>query len=166
MSTNPAEFEITDKIVAVPALKDGLSVAVATQKDYYVKGERPAVTVTLTNTTDKPMTIHHPGHAVRVWTYSLTDLKNRTAWEARYAPGMNTLPPLKLAGGESSSMYVDFYDGDYQAADQPRPLKELPPGRYRMTIAIKLDNLPAAQFPNVWSGELKTNPVEFEIMAK
>jgi len=167
ITTNPTEFEITDKS-AVPVVKDGLAVTLVTHKDYYAKGETPAVTITFKNTTDKPMTFHHPAHAVRIWSYAFTEIKTRTTWEGPYPQGINTLPPVKLPAGESTLLNVDFRDVEYRTTDaeQPRTGKELPPGRYRLSVTVKFDNLPAAQFPNVWTGEIKAPPVEFEIMAR
>jgi RNA polymerase sigma factor (sigma-70 family) len=166
--TNPTEFKIDDKPAGSPVVKDGLSVTVVTHKDYYTRGERPAVSIDFKNTTNKPITFHNPAHAVRIWTFAFTDLKRTVKWEAHYPAGINTLPPQKIAAGESAALYVDFYQVDYQAvdADRARTVKELPPGRYRLTITVKLDDLPAAQFANAWSGEIRTNSVEFEIAAK
>jgi hypothetical protein len=168
MTTSPTELEIVDKLAGVAMLKDGLSVTVVTDKDYYARGERPTVTIAFQNATDKPMTFHNPAHAVRSWTFAFADLKRKVKWEGRYPAAVNALPPEKLAAGVSSGLNVDFHELEYRAvdADQPRTVKELPPGRYRLTITVNLDELPAAQFPNAWSGKIRANPVEFEITAK
>ncbi|MBL8799570.1 MAG: sigma-70 family RNA polymerase sigma factor, partial [Planctomycetia bacterium] len=60
ITTNPVELEIVNREVAKPVVKDGLSVAVLTAKDYYTAGEAPAVVVNLTNTTNKILTLQHP----------------------------------------------------------------------------------------------------------
>ena len=166
IATNPVEFEIADRETAKPVDKDGLSAAVVTRKDYYAPGEMPAVAVTLKNTTNKILTVHHPGHAVRVWSYAFTDLKNGTNWEGRYAPGLNSLPPLKLKPGDSYAIRVDFFGGEFQAvaANPARPVHELPPGQYRLTVTARFENMQLTPNDIVWSGDLQANPVEFTVL--
>jgi RNA polymerase sigma factor (sigma-70 family) len=167
LATNPTEFEIADRITGVPVVKDGLTVALVTNQDYYARGENPAVTITFKNATDKPMTLQNPWDTYRTWSFAFVDLKSRMKWEGHYpAANTNTMPPQTLAASQETSVNLDFNQIEYRAVGTPRTVKELPPGRYRLTGTVKFGALPAAQFPNAWSGEIKAQPVEFEITAK
>jgi len=172
-----------------PVEKDGLQVTVRPAKDRFGSGEALAFTVTFKNVSKTDFTLlHAPEANIRQdWfgfrKFHVAGAKQGAAWDARLRDEIAqrfrrllpaTPPPYVLRVGQSLAIVVkldDQYAFDWAGDALAKPAdKALPAGKYRLTIDLTFPgatkNAELADKPPLWTGELITKPVEFEIADK
>jgi RNA polymerase sigma factor (sigma-70 family) len=171
--SNPVEFEIaaekpTDAKASQPAVKDGLAVTVAPAKMVYGKDEIPALEITLTNSSLKPFKLYDIGWNSPLITSLVTDMKTGGSWRHRYVRSWSARPvpvSTELAAGKSLKL-EERLQGRLVGQGQSKgtDLDRLPPGKYQLVATIAFDA--PKELPDHWRGEIRANPVEFEIAAE
>jgi len=182
ITTDPLEFEIADKPAALsskPVKKDGLQVTVTLPKATFATGEQPKFTVQFKNVSDKPFTLYDIDW---FWSWSIRfdNLTNKGPWQLRLGAkverSQDSVRALVCKPGETVEMLVDltskdlfpfdfFWYGEQTKQPVP-PLKQLEPGKYRLTVEVNLMEGPARKDEAFWTGQITTEPVEFVLADK
>jgi len=153
---------------SAPVEKAGLAVAFAPTKAAFASDEVPTFEFAYTNRGDQPFRLYDVGFEVNSW--SVVALNHYGLWQAGpYEYDARPRPQSVEVAAGKTHVRVQRLNGPFvwkgEQAKPVLPRQSLLPGKYRVTAKIALgrvlDNNPVP----FWTGELTTNPVEFEIQA-
>jgi len=167
-----------------PVAKDGLQVSVTLFKATFAAAEPLKFTVQFTNVSQKPFALTDSDSALSdaswFWDWNIR-FENpagmggfKGPWQLRLLAKIERIQtsPRICKPGETVAVDVDlgkasnWFDFVWKGEqDQPfTSLKQLRPGKYRLTVEPNLKKGPVAQDVPFWIGTVKTEPVEFEII--
>jgi hypothetical protein len=158
-------------------IKDGLSVTVTLPKTTFAVNEPIRFTVQFKNISDKGFVLYDPSHFWN-WRITFEDQRKIGPWRvSKLFDELLALAPRTLKPGDSADVPVSLEQGKTRPFEFVweglqrkivEPVKSLPIGRYQLVIEMDLKGGPPKQdwaFP-FWTGQIKTEPVEFEITDK
>lgn len=145
--------------------QNGLEVVVTLTKATFAADEQPTLEVTYTNRTEKALRLYDVGYEISH--FSVLDLGTNGPWQAGpWAYSARPAPrSVELAAGkahvQAHTVRGPFTWKGEQSAPVP-PRNTLTPGKYRLTGKIVFSGVRTSPTPQ-WTGEIATEPVEFEI---
>lgn len=172
--TRPSATPPDTAVSSNAAIKDGLSVVVTLPKAGFAADEPLKFTVQFKNVGQKAFSLVDADYFWG-WAMRLEDVSRGGPWgvhklfkDEREVAKSRTLQP-----GESLDVPVELVGGDGRCefaweGEQSKPvaaLKQLKPGKYKLTIAVSLAESPASReiIPAYWTGTITSEPVELEI---
>jgi hypothetical protein len=173
----PATVPATQATVSSkPAVKDGLEVTVVLPKASFAADEPLQFVVRLKNVSEKPFALYDVEWFWH-WTMRFEDVTSKRPWQLRMEAKVKRAN-FRWHGckpGETVEVTVDLtkqldlpysfgWEGDTDALVARR--QQLPQGKYRLSMDIQLGRSPTAPDTVFWTGAIKTEPVEFEIVEK
>jgi hypothetical protein len=162
------------KPAAVQTVKNGLSVTVVSGRAVYATNEIPTFDVKFTNLRDSGIRLTPGINMYDMWTITAEDTATGASFRVHSTAEYRrrVLETTTFGPKESKSVHLDFSKFQFihlQQEQKENPRAILPPGKYRLTIAMKFEaifDVPEAVKPAVWVGEFETDAVMFEIAGK
>ena len=155
-----------------PTLKDGLSVTVNSTKAAFAVNDLPKFTVLFKNVSNKTFSLFDVDWYWS-WTIRFEDQQTKGPWQLHNLVMVkrSQTPPRLCKPGQTVEVTLDLgknslphdftWQGDQSAP--VAPLEQLPPGKYRLTLVIPLENDLERPEVTCWTGTLTTEPLEFAI---
>lgn len=176
--TKELAVEITIGISSKPVEKDGLQATVNLPKVSFTPNEPLKFTVDFKNVSKESLSLDN-ARMFWDWTIRFENVQTKGPWQLHetFIGGRTPMPTNNgLKPGETFSVPVEVdpakkffeYVWKGEQSNPVQPVRQLPPGKYRLTIDIVLNENPnhdELTWP-VWTGKITTEPVEFQITDK
>jgi hypothetical protein len=163
---------------SAPVDKDNVAVTVVLERASFSADAQPIFKLRFQNVGDEYRNLYNVA-AYWNWTVVLTRSEPDALEKGEWRLKMNSRPhgrPIEhrqIKAGESTEVLVDLNEPPFTFAyvpteptddKQPRPVKHLPPGRYKLTATVSLTH-PFGEGYKQWTGPVTTKPVELTITA-